>query len=319
MMNNLWILNISFDLTETAESFAHLHALIPENLFSMKTCQRILIMGNDSLSLQNLLNNPFFRKADYLKSTDAYLFLLEMLCGLKSKIIAETEIVSQFKQFYLEYLGRQKRNPSILRILEKLLKDTKEVRGQYLIGIGKRTYSGLAKKILTQTGKVGSEVLILGTGQLASEMAFLLNKKFDVSISGRNPIKQESLAQSFNLKTCPWDIHQEHHKYSSILCAISSDDIIYNESFFQQWHQHHNEEGIFIDFSGPSVISAKQHLLKLNLLKGIFYLDDLFEFGQENGKEAEEKIHKARQAIEEITLRRKNGLMRKNIKRLMAV
>ena len=87
--------------------------------FILKTCQRSLV-----LSLNNF---PFKYKelpSHELQSADsAYIYLLETICGLKSKLIGENEIVGQFKEAYKIYSQSDLKDTKLLLILEKLFKD----------------------------------------------------------------------------------------------------------------------------------------------------------------------------------------------------
>ena len=99
--------------------------------FILKTCQRSLVLS---------LNNCPFKSQDLqaheLKTgATAYFFLLETICGLKSKLIGENEIVGQFKEAYKIYSQSTFKDTKLLLILEKLFKDAKDIRTQYLIGI----------------------------------------------------------------------------------------------------------------------------------------------------------------------------------------
>ena len=66
----------------------------------------------------------------------AYMFLLETICGLKSRMLGENEIVSQFKEAFALYLAKEDKNPYIIQVFEKLFKDAKEIRTKYLDRIG---------------------------------------------------------------------------------------------------------------------------------------------------------------------------------------
>ena len=74
----------------------------PVGSFYLGTCQRTLIAdvldGKESLEFY-LKNLPYA-----LNQKDAYQFLLEVVCGIKSKLVGESEIVGQFKEGFEKYL-----------------------------------------------------------------------------------------------------------------------------------------------------------------------------------------------------------------------
>ena len=95
--------------------------------FILKTCQRTFVLGFHF----NLLNHKDFScSAKILLGEEAYQILLETICGLKSRLLGESEIVSQFKQAYGEYLKLPEKNPLVLDVLHKLFQDAKNVRSK---------------------------------------------------------------------------------------------------------------------------------------------------------------------------------------------
>lgn len=97
---------------------------------------------------------------------EAYRFLLQLACGLESEIAGETEIFGQIKQAWREHEAGGTPNARALRPwMQRLLQDTKEIRSEYVVGLGSATYGSLVRRLL------GSELpgptLLLGAGQLA--------------------------------------------------------------------------------------------------------------------------------------------------------
>src|SRR5690606_35521963 len=141
--------------------------------FILKTCQRTVIVSLEAHS--DLLNNC----THVNQGTEAYRYLLEVICGLKSKLVGENEIVGQFKDAYKAYLQNGNRDNRLISILEKLFKDAKEIRSQYLVGLCQKTYSSIARKHIV--GKQNAkQVLILGSGSLAEDLINQFKKKTEV-------------------------------------------------------------------------------------------------------------------------------------------
>ena len=57
---------------------------------------------------------------------------MEVICGLKSRLLGETEIVSQFKDAFDKFLNQEIRDPIVTLTLQKLFKDAKEIRHHHL-------------------------------------------------------------------------------------------------------------------------------------------------------------------------------------------
>jgi len=113
-----------------------------------------------------------------LSGPDAYALLLEVLCGLRSPIVGETQVVGQFKAF----LASADADAWISAIGQRLLTDAREIRAAHLIGLGARTYGSAVR---SEIGAV-SRVAILGTGALAAELLpFLTGPTRTVDIWGR--------------------------------------------------------------------------------------------------------------------------------------
>lgn len=112
----------------------------------------------------------------------AYQFLLEVVCGLHSPIVGETEVFGQFKIFMIEWLKAQ---PEYAALAQRVLSDAKNLRSKHLSKLGNQSYgSWLRKKVKAD------EVHILGGGQLVREVLPYLNKQGKtVSVHVRNASK----------------------------------------------------------------------------------------------------------------------------------
>jgi glutamyl-tRNA reductase len=273
--------------------------LPPEDLcgssFVLTTCQRTLVLAFDK--------HPF-EKANLatheLKiGQDAYLFLLETICGLKSKLIGENEIVGQFKDSYKIYAASTLKDTRLLGILEKLFKDAKDIRTQYLIGISQKTYASLTRRHLIQKARA-THVVILGSGQLAEDLINQFKKKSTVSICARNSEKVKELAALHNLKVIPWSERHTLVNEPFIANTIGSEIILFNESFFGDWAQI-NAQRLFVDLGSPSVISTP-----LLLEDGIVRLTDIFSEGAIVEEQKQQQIALAREAMLNVSHRRKS-------------
>lgn len=94
---------------------------------------------------------------------DAYALILEIVCGLRSPLIGETEVQAQFKQF-LASLDPEL-HAGLRRVGQRVLGDAKAIRHAYLQGLGTGGYGRLA------LGRVGgSRLAIIGAGALAQDI-----------------------------------------------------------------------------------------------------------------------------------------------------
>ena len=99
----------------------------------------------------------------HLVEGDAYRLLLEILCGLQSPMLGETQVMGQFKAF-LASLGRDQ--AWLNRLGQRLLADAREIRTKYLQGLGSRSYGSAVRRYLTTC----RQAVLIGTGKLANEV-----------------------------------------------------------------------------------------------------------------------------------------------------
>jgi glutamyl-tRNA reductase len=109
----------------------------------------------------------------------AYAHLLEVVCGLHSPIVGETEVLHQFKVF-AENLPTE-RSP-LRDLCTRLLADARTVRARHLIGLGSRSYGSAVRRYVRGSARVA----IIGTGVLAQEIVpFLVRPDRCLDVWGR--------------------------------------------------------------------------------------------------------------------------------------
>lgn len=282
-------------------------------VFVLKTCQRTLILGFGELPFYHLDDQNDIR--DMYKGSEAYIFLLETICGLKSEVLAEYEVVCQFKEAYQQYALLPFRKNHILTVLEKLFQDSKKIRTEHLTEIGQLTYAGIARKLIHSRFHDG-DVLIVGSGNLAEDLIKLLKKKHRVFITARNAERLATLASEHNLEIISWKDYGIYLKFNSIVNTIGTEEILFDENFFQAWT--HNGETkpsgiktsllndrdskLFIDLGSPSVINTT-----LSEADGVLRLDDIFRQSAQMNIEKMEKIARAKASIVKLCENRRHS------------
>lgn len=262
--------------------------------FVMRTCQRTIVLSYDHNPLEQINDTSIH---EYLEGKEAYSYLLEIICGLKSKLVGENEIVGQFKDAYKEYVTQDEKCSKLLQIIEKLFKDAKEVRTKYLLGLSQKTYSSIARKHIVSKNKADS-VLILGSGQLAEDLINQFKKKTNVFISARNTEKVNTLANIHGLTIVPWEDKNVFLDFPFIANSIGCKHIILDEAFFLNWTQKH-ERKLFVDLGSPSAIRTKY-----DYHQGVMKLDDVFGEGAIHEQHKKNQIKIARTAMAGIANKR---------------
>jgi glutamyl-tRNA reductase len=292
MLDQLIVINTPAHLCE------RLNHSLSKNVFLLKTCQRELLIIHQT--------TPTIPEgAEIFSGENAYYYLLEVICGLKSRLVGENEIVNQFKDAYQAFMKLDQKNPFIVRILEKLFQDAKDIRTKYLIGLSQKTYASISRRKLVSENKA-NEVLILGSGLLAEDMINQLKKKTEILISARNLTKVAELAQKHNLKVIPWKEDDRFSQYDHIVNTIGTDEIILNEKFFYDWYSKTKENRLFIDLGSPSSIKTT-----FEKEQGVIRLDNIFEEGAIKDEQKLEKIKEARLYMDQIIDKRKVTFMPK--------
>jgi glutamyl-tRNA reductase len=174
---------------------------VPTSGFSLptldvRTCQRTFLLAWRDLPVSNA------RRA--FKGSEAYEFLLRFAAGLESEIKGETDVFGQLKASIRAFQeAHPDADPECHALFSKLFEDTKEIRAQYLQGIGGNTYGARARRILNPTPQ--SRVLILGAGQISKTVApYFADSK--LSIYNRTEARLQELRRELGQKGYS-DIH----------------------------------------------------------------------------------------------------------------
>jgi glutamyl-tRNA reductase len=168
-----------------------------DHLFEIRTCQRTLFIGStETLTRADLLLFSNARRT--FEGADAYQLLLRFACGLESEIKGETDVFGQVKT---AFKNLAENNPALSQAFQpiylKLLEDTKEIRTNYLQGIGGNTYGALSRRILNPTAE--DRVVVLGAGQISKSVAPYF-AEFGLKIWNRTEARLHDLANELTLK-----------------------------------------------------------------------------------------------------------------------
>ncbi len=193
-------------------SFARSFAL---PALEVKTCQRTFFMSWTPL--------PFEGARRSFRGADAYEFLLRFACGLESEIKGETDVFGQLKTSVKTFLES---HPGLATeqasLFQKLFEDTKEIRAEYLQGIGGNTYGALARRVLNPAP--GSRVLMLGAGQISKSVApYFADSR--LSLFNRTETRLAELQRDLQAKGYPGiSVHSDSSRLPDLL--LSSDLIL---------------------------------------------------------------------------------------------
>jgi glutamyl-tRNA reductase len=299
MFNALRVYNFPAHSPEADLAAQVIRNLSGENIpYMMRTCQRTLIVARNSNGAHSLSGLPSAYL--YYEGAQAYRYLLEIICGLQSKVLAENEVVGQFKEAYQEYLKSEKRDKVLMTILEKLFQDTKKIRTEYLREITGQSYAAITRKILITKLPQNTprpRVIIYGSGMLAVGLIKQLAKRFHVTLCARNNDLMLRLASEYSLETQDWNERENISSFDFIVNTIGSEKCtIFRANFFELVANNHK---VFIDLGAPSVIETN-----LTREQGVWRLADVFSAGAAIDEKKQEKLTAARESINEIVVKR---------------
>ncbi len=291
MIQELTLLNLSPQNpdAEALEKAVHPHR---REVFILKTCQRFLLLGFNQIPLS--LVQPKTKKL-HLEGINAYQFLLETICGLKSKILGENEIAHQFKKAYRELTETSSPNPHLLNILEKLFKDAKQIRREHLLKIGLPTYAGIVRKMIANQLTNGP-VVIAGSGVLAEDLIKIMYKKYQLHLFARNQQRAKQLRDQYQINILSWKDINSLASYPVIVNTIGSKKEIFNQLFIEAWEKKNLSHKLMICLGEPSPVAS--HLNKRN---SILKLNDIFREGQIQKDSTHQKILMAKAAISKLS------------------
>ncbi len=161
-----------------------------ENTVQIHTCQRSIILSTNALALLGARRQ--------FSGLEAYEFLLRFACGLESEIKGETDVFGQVKSVFKKM---NQETPHLAaewnHVFLKIFEDTKDIRAQYLQGIGGNTYGTLSRRLLNPTAD--DQVLILGAGQISKSVAPYF-AEFNLKIWNRSPERLAELKAELTKK-----------------------------------------------------------------------------------------------------------------------
>jgi glutamyl-tRNA reductase len=272
----------------------HLQGLeTSKDVFVLKTCQRTLVL---TLKMFPTIEESH-RLNDKIEGLYAYQYLLETICGLKSRLIGENEIVGQFKEAYQKFSAIDHVDSRLKMIIEKLFHDAKFIRSKYLIGLGQKTYASITRKHFISMAHA-PRVVVLGSGQLAQDVINQLKKKATVFISARDEKKVSDLCESHQIESLPWNDLKLLTNEAFICNTIGFDGELLGPSFFEEWSKLHTNK-LFVDLGSPSCINNS-----LSFAQGMVRLSDILAQGAIVESQKRNQVHEALIALEEVTIRR---------------
>jgi glutamyl-tRNA reductase len=271
-----------------------------QSIFIMKTCQRILILADRPITYHLTIDEN--SRKTVLKNKEAYTFVIEMLCGLKSRLIAENEIVHQFKKELTGYLLNHTRSKTLIILLQKMLQDSKKIRENHLKGISQKTYAALTRKIVKkqafELNIKNEEIIIFGSGKLAIDLIGQFKKTRKIYLCARNEQVVNDLCFQHSIGSIKWENIDRTNHFQFFVNTIGTQNIIFSKNWLKKLR---HDQNVFIDLASPSPVSNSVREID-NVTS--FDLDDIFALGGAQKDLQEQKINRARNDILDLSKKR---------------
>lgn len=286
--------NFSLWHTRKQEKGAPLPALISsgDDGLVWETCLRRIRFCFGPLGDVSVERQSNSQDAELLSGRAAYIFLLEIISGLHSPVVGETEVMGQFRDFVRGLNGEDLETTRLKEIAQLVCEDAKRVREQYLLGLGHQSYGSVARRWL----KGEERVMIIGTGQLAQESAEWLQGAAQVVLLSRNPERAQAQLPP-GLAVLPLSsmkTYASQDPISLIIAAPFSAETLHELADTRRFNK-------VVDFRDVSTSDP------LSLGESLHTLADVFaEFSQRKA-ELENRISQAKQGIEERAQKRWDG------------
>ncbi len=190
----------------------------------VETCQRRFVAWSSAEAATG----------DTLSGADAYEWLLRVACGLESRIVGETDVFGQLKAAWsaqAPMMEDGQRN-GLHFWVQKIFEDAKEVRAQYLQGVGGSTYGTRVRNLLAERVSERREVaLLVGAGQLGEAiLPFLGEFAREVRVWNRSSSRLAELRRQYRgdarLEICSGDetvLQQWIAQASVVVMALPAD------------------------------------------------------------------------------------------------
>ena len=152
--------------------------------------------------------------------------LCEVLCGLDSMVVGETEIFGQVKQAYQVALGAGLTEASLNRLFQQAFSVGKKVRTQTNINRGATSVGSVAVELAEQIfgDLTRTQVLILGAGEMSRVTAQSLQSRgaSGIFVANRSFERAEQLAGQMNGSAIRFDSWTEHLAGIDIVIASTA-------------------------------------------------------------------------------------------------
>jgi len=233
----------------------------------VNTCNRTEIYGvgnyNEVIGIyKSILNIHDFNDLHFIRKfeNEAAEHIIEVACGLDSKVIGDLEILGQIKQAFQIAKKLKVSNGFLERLINTAIQAAKQVRTETKISSGTVSLSYAAVKFINKVfGTKNIDILLVGTGEFGKRIAFNIKDylpQAQLTLCNRTTEKAALLAENLECKTITFtSLAEEAYKYDVIISAVNdTGNFLITEKILSK---EKSDKKILIDMSIPFSIDPK--------------------------------------------------------------
>ncbi|MEK9726793.1 MAG: glutamyl-tRNA reductase [Candidatus Margulisiibacteriota bacterium] len=207
-----------------------------------------------------LISTSILKKhADVYKGVNAISHLFQVVCGLKSMVLGENEILTQVKESYAISMEFGATAAHLNKFFQLLIATGKEARSVTKISSGAHSISSIAIEALKEQYPdfIHKPLLLIGAGVMIQRAIAKLTSMGhnQLWIANRTMSKAEAIANIHsNISVIPFaSIKQKLAEFSSVYIGIHSKNYIFTNNDFQYLHGNR----IIVDVSLPRCVDPR--------------------------------------------------------------
>ena len=215
-----------------------------------------LLRNTDNVN-RNTDNVQYFNQFD--NSTATLQYLLEVVSGLRSLVVGDMQIISQFKAAYSNAQSNNLQGNILERMAQSVFKMHKRIQNEtdFRKGSASTSYLSLlaARQLFGKAALENKKVLLIGAGEIIQEVA-KYSEKFDfdtITIINRTKSKAEKIAQEHQFDVSYYEyLDAEILKADIIISGVSNQSNLIHQTIELEGFE---SKKVFIDLGMPANIN----------------------------------------------------------------
>jgi glutamyl-tRNA reductase len=213
-------------------------------------------------STDNVIRNTYYERYFTLidNTKESVKYLLEVVSGLRSLVVGDMQIISQFKQafLYTQEIGMQ--GQVLERIVQSVFKMHKRIQNEtdFRKGSASTSYLALtaARQYFGKTSLTTKKVLLVGAGEIIKDVAKYSEKfTFDsITLINRTKSTAEEVATEYDFQVGEWEnLNKEIINADIIISGVSNQTNLVKKTIELEGL---NDTKLFIDLGMPANIDS---------------------------------------------------------------